>query len=529
MGVSYADEMNAAPEALVERLQPILLDIAELAPLEQVAERLASAASELTSAQYAAIGVYGRRGELTRFITHGLDAAAVALMDHPPRGAGLLGEVARQVAPVRVAAIGEHPATGGVPSHHPEMGPYLGVPVMRGSVAIGAFYVTRPQGGEPFTAEDEERLLALSPYASVAMSNAMVHELELRRAACADEIVQASAELQAIHDERECASALSRSVQRLFPDHDHVVLIWPEEGSDLDGPLVHPGDSVLGDAITDVADTLDAGRHWLEDLVPGHHVLGYVAGGEQSAMVALACDYEMRPSEVDQQALTQLADIGAIALSSVRREAAARAIERYQIRDAIARDLHDDLIQSIYSVGLGLQMSRHDQNALEAALDGAVDALSEVIRDLRAYITQLERGVEGLTSAELLATRIAGQLRSDERIRWSEQIELDATSLGSRRERQLYLIVREAISNVRRHSQADRASLILRRRGPVLELEVADDGRGFDRDQVPERSVGLRSMEERVADIGGSMIIESALGQGTTLRATFPLDTEVSS
>jgi len=62
----------------------------------------------------------------------------------------------------------------------------------------------------------------------------------------------------------------------------------------------------------------------------------------------------------------------------------------------------------------------------------------------------------------------------------------------------------------------------------VLELEVADDGRGFDRDQVPERSVGLRSMEERVADIGGSMIIESAPGRGTTLRATFPLDTEVS-
>jgi NarL family two-component system sensor histidine kinase LiaS len=62
----------------------------------------------------------------------------------------------------------------------------------------------------------------------------------------------------------------------------------------------------------------------------------------------------------------------------------------------------------------------------------------------------------------------------------------------------------------------------------VLELEVADDGQGFDRDAVPERSVGLRSMEERVADIGGSMIIESAPGRGTTLRATFPLDTEVS-
>jgi len=521
--------MNAAPEAMTERIQPILLDIAELAPLEHVGRRLAAAASELTSAAYAAIGVYGSGDELTHFITHGLDQETVAGISHPPRGVGLLGEVARQHAPVRVDRISVHPATSGVPAHHPEMGPYLGVPVMRGSDAIGAFYVTRPPDAPPFTSDDEACLLTLAPYASIAMSNAMAHELELRRAETAEEIVHASAELQAIDDERACARALSRSIERLFPNHEHVVLIWPEESADLDGPLVHPAGSALAHALAEVAESLDAGQHWLEDLLPEHHVMGYVAGGEQATMIALACDYEQRPAEVDQLALTQLADIGAIALSSVRRQAAARAIERYRIRDAIARDLHDDLIQSIYSVGLGLQMSRHDRDALEAALDAAVDALGEVIRDLRAYIAQLERGVEGLTSAELLATRIAGQLRSDERIRWSERIELGAASLGTRRERQLYLIVREAISNVRRHSHAGRASLTLERRGAVLEMEVADDGRGFDRDRVPERSVGLRSMEERVADIGGSMIIESTLGQGTTLRATFPLDTEVSS
>ena len=166
---------------------------------------------------------------------------------------------------------------------------------------------------------------------------------------------------------------------------------------------------------------------------------------------------------------------------------------------------------------------------LSADVDFLGSALGDVIRDLRAYIAQLERGVDGLTSAELLVNRIAGQLRSDDRIRWTERIDLGATSLGSRRERQLYLIVREAISNVRRHSQADRASLTLRCNGSELELEVSDNGCGFDRERVPERSVGIRSMEERVADIGGSMIIETARGEGTTLRATFPLDTEVSS
>ena len=521
--------MGVAPEAIIERIQPILLDIAELAPLEQVAQRLAAAASELTDAPYAAIGVYGDNGELTRFITHGMDASEVAAMPHPPRGIGLLGEVAKQIAPVRVDQISAHHAASGVPSGHPDMGPYLGVPVTRGSTAIGAFYVTRRLGAEPFTTEDEGRLLTLAPYASVVMSNAMIHELELRRAECAAEIVLASTELQAIDDERACVSALSRSVERLFPNHEHVVLIWPEEGTALDGPLVQPRDTPLAHAIVETADTLSPGEHWLEELIDGHHVLVYVAGSDRATLVALACGYEQRPREVDQLALVQLADIGTIALSSVRRQAAARAIERYQIRDAIARDLHDDLIQSIYSVGPGLQTSRHDADALETALDGAIDALSGVIRDLRAYIAQLERGVEGLTSTEILATRITGQLKSDDRIRWTEQIEIGTRSLGPHRERQLYLIIREAISNVRRHSGADRAALSLQRRGDVLELQVSDEGSGFDRDQVPERAVGLRSMEERVADIGGSMIIESTAGRGTTLRATFPIDTEVSS
>ena len=516
--------MNVVSEAVARRIEPILLDLAELAPLEQVGERLAAAASELTEAPYAAIGVYGDRRKMTRFITYGMDEATVALMPHLPLGDGLLGEIARQPRPLRVDVIGDHAASSGVPSGHPEMGPYLGVPVMRGSMAIGAFYVTRPPGAEPFTAEDEQRLLALAPYASVAMSNAMVHELELRRAECASEIVRASAELQAIDDERACAATLSRSVQHLFPDHHHAVLIWPDGGVALDGALVEPSGSPLADALAEAADTLGPGEHWLDDLLLDQHVLAYVAGAEGRTMVALACDYESRPEEVDRLALTQLGDIGSIALASVRRQAAAMALERYQTRDEIARDLHDDLIQSIYSVGLGLQISRGDASALEAALDRTEDALGEVIRDLRAYIAQLERGVEGFTSTEMLATRITGQLRNDDRTHWTERIELGG-SLGVRRERQLYLIAREAISNVRRHARAQHASLTLRRDGGVVELEVTDDGGGFDRDQVPARAVGLRSMEERVADIGGSMIIESAPGRGTKLRATFPLDT----
>jgi signal transduction histidine kinase len=528
MAVSTLAWMTTSPEVISHRIQPILLDIAELAPLEQVADRLAAAARELTNAPFAAIGVYGEHGELTRFITSGMSAGDVAAMPHAPRGDGLLGEVGRLSAPLRVDDIGQHPRTSGVPDGHPAMGPYLGVPVMRGDTTIGAFYVTRAPGGASFTAADEQGLLDLAPYASAAMSNAIVHERELRRAECAVEIVRASAELQAKDDERGCAEVLVEAVSRLFPGRHHAVVVLPAQGGGLDGPLVYPAGTELAAKVADAAEMLDRGSHWLEGVIEGEDVLACVTGVAQAApMVAIACDCVRRPDEVDEMAVMQLADLGAIALSSVRRQAAARAIERYQARDEIARDLHDDLIQSIYSVGLGLQSTQHDRATLEATLDRAVEALGAVIRDLRAYIAQLERGIDGLSRTDLLVDRIVGQLEDDDRIRWTREVALDGTVLEPRRERQIYLIAREAISNVRRHSEARQASVVLRRSGDTLELEVRDDGRGFDRDDVPERSVGLRSMEERVADIGGSMIIESRPGAGTTLRATFPLEPEV--
>ena len=523
---SYAGVMNTGAAAIAERIQPILLEIAELAPLEQVAERLAAAALELTSARYAAIGMYGESGRLIRFITQGLDPSTLEQLDQPPVGHGLLGEFHERTGAIRISSIEDYPRHVGVPAGHPNMGPFLGVPVRRGDTALGAFYVTRDIDEAPFTDEDERRLEALSPYAAMAMSNASIHERELRRTECASEIIRAAVELQTIETDRACADALCRALGRLFPDKEHLVLLWPEEGTELDGHLPLPADSALAEPLVEMSDDLDHGEHWLDKLLPDQNVFAYVGGADETALVAVAYDRETALDEADRVALVQLTDVGAIGLASVRRRAAVLALERYRTRDAIARDLHDDLIQSIYSIGLGLQTRRDDPDALGRALDRALHELNEVIRDLRAYIHQLEQGTEGLTTTRLLTTRIGGLLQRETPTRWFRRIDLGDTSLGAHRERQLYLIVREAVSNVHRHAQADRGSLILERDNGEVQLEISDNGIGFDRDSVSDQSVGLRSMEQRVADVGGSVIIETGPGQGTTLRATFPVDAE---
>jgi signal transduction histidine kinase len=124
----------------------------------------------------------------------------------------------------------------------------------------------------------------------------------------------------------------------------------------------------------------------------------------------------------------------------------------------------------------------------------------------------------------MLTTRINALLHdSGMRVPWTVTVQLGDQPLGRKLERQLYLIVREAVSNVERHANASTASLTLRTRGDTVHLEISDDGQGFDRSRVPEGSVGLRSMEERVADLGGSIVITSRPGEGASLIATLPI------
>jgi signal transduction histidine kinase len=81
-------------------------------------------------------------------------------------------------------------------------------------------------------------------------------------------------------------------------------------------------------------------------------------------------------------------------------------------------------------------------------------------------------------------------------------------------------VVQEALTNARRHSGAERVSVALRRDGGDLVAEISDDGRGFD----PQSSsgVGLSSMRERAAALGGRLEVESEPGHGTAVRLRVP-------
>jgi signal transduction histidine kinase len=94
--------------------------------------------------------------------------------------------------------------------------------------------------------------------------------------------------------------------------------------------------------------------------------------------------------------------------------------------------------------------------------------------------------------------------------------------LGPEAEEQLYRLAQETLANVVRHAGASSASVRLAAVDGAVSIEVRDDGRGFDPAAVTGAHFGLRSMQGRIADLGGELDVASAPGRGTVLRAEVP-------
>ena len=166
-------------EQLQERL--IALHEASLAlvkdvSLDHLLERIAKTACEQADARYAALGVLDEDGKLVKFITVGMTDDEIKLIEHPPVGKGLIGELMNTEVPLRVPIIQDHPHSSGFPAHHPHMVSFLGVPIRALNHQLGQIYLTEKIDGLAFTADDEKIIQMLAAYAAAAIQNARLHE-----------------------------------------------------------------------------------------------------------------------------------------------------------------------------------------------------------------------------------------------------------------------------------------------------------------------------------------------------------------
>jgi two-component system, NarL family, sensor histidine kinase UhpB len=195
--------------------------------------------------------------------------------------------------------------------------------------------------------------------------------------------------------------------------------------------------------------------------------------------------------------------------------AALRAQEEERAR--VARDLHDEVNQSLTGLLLRLEAAREAAPPeLEEELEETKSLANQAMRELLSVARQLRpTALDDLG----LAAAIAGQVEQVSRsgVVAGLKEEGDFSDLDSDAQLVVYRVAQEALANAARHSGAGRIAVDLRRAGDGVELDVSDDGRGFAFEES-ERGLGIAGMRERALLLGGDLTIESRPGHGTTVR-----------
>ncbi len=171
-----AEDLGAA-ERTTEALVEAGLALSSALSLDRVLQVLADVARDLVGARYAALGVINATGTgLSDFMTSGLTAEQRERMGALPAGRGILGLLISEPKPIRLRDLKEHPASAGMPRHHPGMRSFLGVPVSTKGRVFGNLYVTDKLAADEFSDRDLAILELLGAQAAVAIENAQLRQ-----------------------------------------------------------------------------------------------------------------------------------------------------------------------------------------------------------------------------------------------------------------------------------------------------------------------------------------------------------------
>jgi signal transduction histidine kinase len=520
--------------------------------LDAVLQKIVEAAAELAGARYAALGVIDQTGQaLERFIVTGIDAETQAKIGEPPHGRGILGVLIRDAKPLRLHQLSDDPRSVGFPSHHPPMSTFLGVPILLRGVAYGNLYLTEKEEGEDFTEEDEELTQLLAGQAAVAIENARLYESATRW----------SKQLEALH---EVSTAISREtdlirllelvadslrelvgtrlvaialpaangelvVRAAAGEHaealrdDRLLRSESKMGRVLERRRSERVDSIIEDLEVnqDFARRIQATTGLYIPLVVLDRPLGVISLHDKLGPDPRFTDADLRLAETFAPRVATAVELSErVARDALRRVVSAQELERKRL----ARELHDETGQALTSILLGLQSVENlppeaDPKEAIADLRELVVATLQDVRRLAVELRPKALDDFGLVPA---LERLVENFREQSGIQVDLIAQLGSERLAEDVETVLYRITQEALTNVVKHAQARRVSIVLSKREESVAVVIEDDGKGFERARDGE-GLGLLGMSERLALIDGRLTIESGEASGTTIAAEVPL------
>ncbi|AUH45212.1 GAF domain-containing sensor histidine kinase [Streptomyces sp. CMB-StM0423] len=229
----------------------------------------------------------------------------------------------------------------------------------------------------------------------------------------------------------------------------------------------------------------------------------------------------------DEALLRTLADHAAIALTNARLYERSRELTIAGERARIAHELHDAVSQKLFSLRLTAQAAAalvdRDPTRAKGELQQVARLAADAADELRAAVVELRPAAlddDGLVAT--LATQVQVLDRAHRaRVTFSSA---QVRALPAAQEEALLRVAQEALHNALRHAGAGEVDVALTRYGRGARLRVRDDGRGFDPDAVRSagRHLGLVSMRDRAAGVGGGLTVQSAPGEGTVIEMEVP-------
>ncbi len=540
--------------------------------------RCCRAGREMIGAGHAILAMLDEGGKrFDHVLTDGLDEASPARLVSPRPGEGLLGRVVTAGATLRAAAVRVEGWPLVISPGHPPAGSFLGVPVATAGQIYGVLAFVDKADGARFSLEDQGLAESLAGQLAVAYEHACRKAEVERHAARLERYAERQAILRKIdrailssHRPREVASAALHSLRQLVDCWSIGVWLIDWEGRTVEklaevgaGEPLLPAWSklpleALGDE--DVEAVRAARERVVEDVdrlaEPSEVVrilrpaglrsyvrLPMAFEGRVIGALSLGSDrtgrFDAEQLDVARQVVDQLAiairhalSFGQVLSGRQRMRTLSRQLLRAQEEERcrIARELHDEIGQSLTAIRINLQraMMGSDPGSTSSYLresDGLIDRVLQQVRhislDLRPSMLD-ELGLVASMRSHLDRTaRLAGfvgRFAADPpEIHLPAEIEIEC-----------FRIAQEALTNVVRHAQARQVEVSLSRHVGRLDLVVHDDGTGFDVAAARQHaahggSLGLLGMQERAALLGGRITIEAKPGLGTRVHLRVPL------
>jgi signal transduction histidine kinase len=234
-------------------------------------------------------------------------------------------------------------------------------------------------------------------------------------------------------------------------------------------------------------------------------------------------------SETDQHFIEMLAAHAAIAIENARLFERDRELSVIEERNRLARELHDSVTQTLFSVVLTAEAAstlvERDAAGAKAQLERLQSLSRDALQEMRSLIFELR-------SADLASDGLVATLRKHcEILSRVRKIEIGVRveherGLPADMEQELFRIAQEAVNNALKHAGARRIDVRLLMAPPLVTLTVRDDGRGFDpaAPHIQSKRLGLTSMRERAEALGAKLSVESSPGAGATVRVEAPCE-----